>query len=178
MTLPRPGLQVLQRLRAQCTLPVVVISPNAGELDRTHILDQGADDFVPSPASPTEVVARVRSVLRRQTNGHDVSLEEKVSVLRAGPVVVDGRRRRVTVSGCEVVLTSMEFKLLGFLVTHAGRALSRDELFEHVWGYTIGDRSTVTVHVRRLREKIEPDPSRPSLVQTVWGYGYCFATDD
>ena len=172
------GLEVCRRLREMAPIPVIMLTALGEESDRIVGLDLGADDYVTKPFSPRELVARVKSVLRRAqaplaavgaagAGGGPVRLQ-------AGLVDVDVLAREVMVAGKTVSLTQREFELLVFLLRHPREAFTRQALLEHVWGYTFGDTSTVTVHVRRLREKIEPDPSKPDHIQTVWGVGYRF----
>ncbi|MGI8682677.1 MAG: response regulator transcription factor [Mycobacteriales bacterium] len=166
------GLSVVRRLRQLLPLmPVVLVSPRADEAERISGLAAGADDFLPWPTSPVELVARVRAVLRR-TQGQRAS--RPVPVLVAGPLVVDETRRRVEVFGEEAHLTLREFELLVFLMRHPEQPLRREVLLEQVWGYSFGEPSTVTVHIRRLRTKVEPDPGRPTAIRTAWGIGYLF----
>jgi DNA-binding response OmpR family regulator len=164
-------LAVFEQLRARSDVPIVMLSAMADEQDRVHGLNHGADDFVPRPVSPIELTARVASVLRRCQRR---SVEEIGGCLVAGPVVINERTRQVTVRSGSVELTALEFKLLLYFVRRPFTSLDRATLLEQVWGYTIGDGSTVTVHVRRLREKIERDPAAPTLIRTVWGSGYAF----
>ena len=166
------GLEVCRRLREAAPIPVVMLTARGEESDRVLGLELGADDYVSKPFSPREVVARVKAVLRRANQPQEGV--EDASPLVAGRLVVDVRAHEVRVDDQPVVLTSREFDLLVFLMRQPRRAFRREELLEHVWGYTYGDTSTVTVHVRRLREKIESDPSRPSQLTTVWGVGYRF----
>ncbi len=165
--LPVEGATAFHRLRASADVPVVMISPRGDAHERAWGLQLGADDFVPNPVSPEELVARVCSVLRRV--GKKQAPAERVPP-RA--LVFDVEGRRVRVLGTWVALTAIEFRLLAFLAGHPGRAFGRDELLEQVWGYTVGNVSTVTVHVRRLREKLEPEPAQPMFLVTVWGVGY------
>jgi DNA-binding response OmpR family regulator len=158
-----------ERLRACSDVPVVMISPRGDEHERTWGLMLGADDFVPNPVSPEELVARVHSVLRRSGRGPALVA---VDTRGADPFRFDVVGRRVCVLGTWIALTALEFRLLAFLTGHPTQAFSREELLERVWGYTVGNLSTVTVHVRRLREKIEPDPAHPVFLVTVWGVGY------
>jgi DNA-binding response OmpR family regulator len=158
-----------QRLRACSDVPVVMISPRGDEHERTWGLTLGADDFVPNPVSPEELVARVRSVLRRVGRAPALVV---VDIESPDPFQFDVVGRRVCVHGTWTALTALEFRLLAFLTGHPTQAFSREELLERVWGYTVGNLSTVTVHVRRLREKIEPDPAHPVFLVTVWGVGY------
>lgn len=136
--------------------------------DRVRLLDHGLDDVVPMPLSLEELEARVRSVLRR-TRRH---VEPASGPLVSGDLSLDAATSRVRVRGSWVDLTALESKLLGFLMRHPAQAFSRAALLEHVWGFTVGDTSTVSVHIRRLRMKLEKNPARPAIVKTVWGVGY------
>jgi DNA-binding response OmpR family regulator len=142
------------------------------EEDRLLGLEVGADDYLTKPFSPRELVLRVRSVLRRTNAMPPAGPADRL--LGAGDLVVDQAARVVTKGGRELTLKNKEFELLVFLLTHPCRVFRRDELMRAVWSYDFGDASTVTVHVRRLREKIEDDPARPKLLTTVWGVGYRF----
>jgi DNA-binding response OmpR family regulator len=164
------GLEVCRRLRAgRPDLPVVMLTARAEEEDRIAGLEVGADDYVVKPFSPRELALRVRSVLRR-TERHQSDPPPKVLI--DGDLVVDTRARSATQAGRPLALTVREFDLLAYLVANPGRALRRDELMRDVWGWDVGDLSTVTVHVRRLREKVEADPAAPVRLATVWGVGY------
>lgn len=161
------GLELCRRMRARDgDVAVVMLTALGEEADRVVGLEIGADDYVTKPFSPRELVLRVRSVLRR-TAPQDTPL-----VLRDGGLVVDAARRVALLGDRELALTVREFDLLAFLMRHPGRAFKRSELLDAVWGWTFGDHSTVTVHVRRLREKIEADPAEPTRIVTVWGVGY------
>jgi DNA-binding response OmpR family regulator len=164
------GLEVCRRLRAQWPdLPVVMLTARGEEEDRIAGLEVGADDYVVKPFSPRELALRVRSVLRRseQRNGTDGA-----EVLVDGDLRVDTGARVVTLRGADLSLTAREFDLLTFVMSHPSKALRREELMREVWGWEFGDQSTVTVHVRRVREKIELDPANPTRLVTVWGVGY------
>jgi DNA-binding response OmpR family regulator len=164
-----PGLEVARLLRNECPVPIVMLTALGEEEDRIVGLEQGADDYITKPFSPRELVLRVGSVLRRaRSSAHRIQLPP----ITDDGLMVDGAARRAVLDGAELGLTVREFDLLAFLIRHPGRAFSRSELLEHVWGWTFGDQSTVTVHVRRLREKLEKDPTRPSRIATVWGVGY------
>jgi DNA-binding response OmpR family regulator len=166
------GLEVCRRLRsADPDLPVVMLTARGEEDDRVLGLSLGADDYLAKPFSPRELVLRVQSVLRRAARS---SITTPPETLRDGGLVVDVARRTASLDGTDLALTVREFDLLVFLMRNPGRALRRVELLEAVWGWTFGDQSTVTVHVRRLREKIEPDPAAPKRIVTVWGLGYRF----
>jgi DNA-binding response OmpR family regulator len=164
-----PGLEVCQRLRAAMPVPVVMLTALGEEEDRILGLEMGADDYITKPFSPREFVLRVGSVLRRARSPRPA--------VQLPPIVDDGltvdvAARRAVLGGQELALTGREFDLLAFLIQHPARAFTRSELLEQVWGWTFGDHSTVTVHVRRLREKVEGDPTAPSRIATVWGVGY------
>jgi DNA-binding response OmpR family regulator len=164
------GLEVCRRLRARGDdVPVVMLTALGEESDRIVGLELGADDYVTKPFSPRELVLRVQSVLRR---AGPPSVPAGVDRLTDGDLVVDTGRRLARRGDTELALTVREFDLLVFLMRHPGRVLGRAELLESVWGWTFGDQSTVTVHVRRLREKVEVDPAHPGRILTVWGVGY------
>ncbi|MFJ3217477.1 response regulator transcription factor [Kitasatospora sp. NPDC086801] len=173
------GLEVLRRLRASAegaALPVVLLTAKGDEADRILGLELGADDYVTKPFSPRELVLRVQSVLRRARAGSGAAggtADGPVGgVLRSGDVTLDPKARRAHRGARELALTLREFDLLAFLLRHPGTVFSRQDLMRQVWGWDFGDLSTVTVHVRRLREKIEDDPAAPALISTVWGVGY------
>jgi DNA-binding response OmpR family regulator len=165
------GLEVCRRLRALAPVPIIILTARGQENDRIIGLDLGADDYVAKPFSTKELVARVRAVLRR-ARGPLAAAPEPTRVLVDGDLEVDITARQARRAGEVVSLTAREFELLAFLARHPHQAFRREEILDHVWGYRYGDTSTVTVHVRRLREKIEPDPSRPERIATVWGVGY------
>lgn len=166
------GLEVCRRLRADRPVPVIMLTARGDEDDRIAGLELGADDYVTKPFSPRELVLRVESVLRRSRTGTPAGGGQPVP-RRAG-IQLDPQTRRATKDGQPLTLTLREFDLLAHFLTHPGRAHSREELMRDVWGWDFGDLSTVTVHVRRLRAKIEDDPAAPRLIQTVWGVGYRF----
>ncbi|HET6850517.1 MAG TPA: response regulator transcription factor [Gaiellales bacterium] len=170
LMLPRlSGLDVLKLVRLETDVPVVILSARASEAERIAGLRLGADDYVVKPYSPREVVERVRAVLRRSAG------RPGIRTTQFGDVEVDGERREVRRGGVAVHTTRKEFELLQLLAGSPGRTFSRSELLEEVWGYSWpGHGDTVTVHVRRVREKIEPDPSRPRHLVTVRGVGYRF----
>jgi DNA-binding response OmpR family regulator len=161
------GLEVCRRLRLAGEVPIIMLTALGAETDRVAGLQRGADDYVTKPFSPRELALRVDSVLRRTD-----SVPATPPVLTDGDLVLDSTRHEARRAGAPLALTSREFDLLRFLVANPGVAYSRDDLLQQVWGWSVGDSSTVTVHVRRLREKIEPDPKRPVRLVTVWGVGY------
>jgi two-component system response regulator ResD len=165
------GLEVCDLLRsARPDLPIVMLTALGEESDRVIGLEHGADDYIVKPFSPRELVLRVQSVLRR--SGVVAAAGALPRRLVSGDVEIDVPGRSLAVGGRSVTLTSREFDLLVHLMVHPGRAYTRTQLMREVWGWEFGDTSTVTVHVRRLREKIEADPSHPRRLVTVWGVGY------
>ena len=167
------GLEVCRRLRASAPVPVIMLTALGEEADRITGLELGADDYVAKPFSPRELTARVKAVLRRAA-GAMPAVPARETVLTAGPLEVDVLVHEARLNGELVPLTAKEFDLLTHLMRNPRRAFRREELLEDVWGFAYGDTSTVTVHIRRLREKIEADPSAPRYVCTVWGVGYRF----
>ena len=163
------GLEVCGRLRQRSAVPVVMLTALGEEEDRIAGLQLGADDYVTKPFSPRELALRVTSVLRR---ARAVQASPVSRSLVDGGLKVDLGARSASLDGRELSLTTREFDLLTFLLTNPGKAFNRAELLERVWGWEFGDQSTVTVHVRRLREKIEADSARPTRIATVWGVGY------
>lgn len=167
------GLEVFKRLRTISAIPVIMLTAKGEETDRIVGLELGADDYITKPFSPRELVARVKAVLRRATTG--TLLETGERTLVRGDLRIDPRERTVTIRDKNADLTGKEFDLLWFLASHPGQVFTRTQLLDHVWGYEFyGDSSTVTVHIRRLREKIESDPANPQILSTVWGVGYKF----
>jgi DNA-binding response OmpR family regulator len=164
------GLELCRWIRARSELPVIMLTARGDEADRIVGLDLGADDYVTKPFSPRELAARVRTVLRRTEPS--VGKAERLSF---EGLDIDAPTREVTRNGDGLRLTAKEFDLLWFLANHPRQVFSRDQLMDRVWGYEAAlDTGTVTVHIRRLREKIEHDPSHPRFLQTVWGVGYRF----
>ena len=163
------GLEVFRRLREHAPVPVVMLTALGDEADRLVGLELGADDYVTKPFSPRELVLRVQSVLRRSAGP---LAPIAATVLSDGDLEVDVAAHQATRGGLPLGLTSREYDLLVFLLQHPRQAFSREELLKQVWGWEYADHSTVTVHVRRLREKVEPDPRCPVRVVTVFGVGY------
>jgi DNA-binding response OmpR family regulator len=163
------GLEMFRRLRARSPVPVVMLTALGEESDRISGLQLGADDYVTKPFSPAELALRVTSVLRRSRATPPLV---SADVLADGELAVDVAGRWASRDGAALALTGREFDLLVFLLRHRGQVFTRVELLDRVWGWSFGDHSTVTVHVRRLREKIEADPTRPVRIATVWGVGY------
>jgi DNA-binding response OmpR family regulator len=162
------GLEVCRRLRERWPVPIVMLTALGEETDRLVGLETGADDYVTKPFSPRELALRVRSVLRRARG----ALAPAGETITDGHLTVDAGAHEVRLGSAEVSLTAREFDLLAFLMRHPRQAYTRADLLAKVWGWDFGDSSTVTVHVRRLREKIEEDPTTPRRIVTVWGVGY------
>jgi DNA-binding response OmpR family regulator len=162
------GLALCRWIRATSDLPVILLTARGDEADRIVGLELGADDYVTKPFSPRELASRVKTVLRRAQP--DAPPRERIEL---GPLVLDAARHEARRDGATVRLTAREFELLWFLASNPNRVFSRDQLMARVWGYSSAlDTGTVTVHIRRLREKLEDDASRPELIETVWGVGY------
>jgi two-component system alkaline phosphatase synthesis response regulator PhoP len=170
------GLEVCKRLRLKSTVPIIMLTARSDEVDKILGLEIGADDYLPKPFSFRELLARIRSLFRR------VALDQQAegsSMLKIGNLMIDGVARKAIKNQLEIQLSAREFDLLYFLMSQAGRACSRQELLNQVWGMEwSGDPRTLEVHIRWLRLKIEDDPTNPGYIQTVRGYGYRFISPD
>ena len=170
------GLEVCRRLRERWPIPVVMLTALGDETDRLAGFEIGADDYVTKPFSPRELAMRVRSVLLRSRSAAPTGVPDapgpEQGILTDRDVTVDLAAHEVRIGGKLVQLTSREYDLLVFLLRNPRQAFTREQLLSEVWGWTFGDTSTVTVHVRRLREKLETDPTLPRRIVTVWGVGY------
>ena len=165
------GTEVCRELRQRSSVPIIMLTAKDSEVDIVVGLELGADDYVTKPYSTRELLARIRAVLRRQTDDSDLD----DGVLTAGPVRMDVDKHQVTVDGREIAMPLKEFELLELLLRNAGRVLTRGQLIDRVWGADyFGDTKTLDVHVKRIRSKIEPDPSNPRMLVTVRGLGYRF----
>jgi DNA-binding response OmpR family regulator len=165
------GLEVCRRLREHWPIPVVMLTALGEETDKVVGFETGADDYVTKPFSPSELTLRVRSVLRR-ARGTGLQGAPSLGVLADGGLRVDLGAHEARMGDELVALTSREYDLLVFFMRHQRQVFTREELLDQVWNWSFGDTSTVTVHVRRLREKLEPHPTRPQRIVTVWGVGY------
>ena len=166
----RGGFEICRTLRASSEVPILLVSARGADVDKVRGLGLGADDYITKPFSPAELVARVKAHLARyeRLRGGTGALP-----ITAGSLVIERGSMRVTVAGREVTLTAREFDVLALLASHPDRVFGREEIFARIWGQeAFGDVSTVTVHIRRIREKIEVDPSQPRIIETVWGVGY------
>ena len=170
------GLQVCQQIREFSDVPIVMLTAKGEDLDKILGLEYGADDYITKPFNILEVKARLKAIMRRTAQKSVPDKKEKV--IRSGDLVLEQESRRVTISGKEINLTAKEYDLLELLVFNPNKVYSRENLLNLVWGYenpNPGDVRTVDVHIRRLREKIEENPSEPKFVHTKWGVGYYFA---
>ena len=168
------GIDVCRALRTRSSVPVIMVTARDSEIDKVVGLELGADDYITKPYSARELIARIRAVLRRGGVVADDD-DAAIGVLEVGPVRMDVQRHTVTASGVDVTLPLKEFDLLEYLLRNAGRVLTRSQLIDRVWGADyVGDTKTLDVHVKRLRSKIEPDPSHPRHLITLRGLGYKF----
>jgi len=163
------GFELCRQIRKKSDVPILFLSARDGDVDKIRGLGLGGDDYITKSATPGEVVARIKAVLRR----HRDVMPSSTVVLDFGRLVLDVRAHEVMVDGRRVALTAREFELLRLLAEHPRQVFTREQLFRHFWG-EIGDRHTVTVHIGRIREKIEADPSHPKYILTLWGVGYRF----
>lgn len=169
------GFELCKQIREICDVPILIVSAKKEEVDKIRGFGLGADDFVTKPFSPSELVARAKAHLSRYQRLVGSSKKESTEEIRIRELTIDKVSRRVYVHGREVAFTVREFDLLVFFALHPNRVFSKEELFERIWGLeSMGDIATVTVHVRRVREKIETDPSNPQFIETIWGAGYRF----
>jgi two-component system response regulator RegX3 len=166
------GLDVCRQIRLRSTVPIIMVTAKSTELDTVVGLEVGADDYVAKPYRMRELVARIRAALRR-ARPEEVAPTTSPEAIEVGPIRLDPARHEVTIRGEEVHLPLKEFELLEMLLTNAGRALTREQLIDRVWGpHYVGDTKTLDVHVKRLRARLEEDPSRPTLITTIRGLGY------
>ncbi|MFO7294709.1 MAG: response regulator transcription factor [Clostridia bacterium] len=167
------GMEVCKAIRAKSAIPIIMLSAKKSDADKILSLGLGADDYVTKPFSPKELVARVKAQLRRYRQF--TYAPRKAEVLSFHDLLIDLSGHTVYVKGQPVSLSTKEFEILSFLALHPNQVFTREEIFKHVWGYNeYGDINTVTVHISKIREKIEEDPSNPVYIQTVWGVGYKF----
>lgn len=167
------GLELCRKIRSTSNIPIIMLSAKKEDTDKILGLGLGADDYMTKPFSPRELIARVQSQLRRYT---DLSgSQNRSDTLDFGDLIIDPAARIVTVRGETIPFSVKEFEILHYLAINMNQALSREKIFENIWGFNeYGDINTVTVHIRKIREKIERDPSKPEYIETVWGIGYKF----
>ena len=177
--LPRmDGFQVCREIRAQKDVPILMVSAKREDIDKIRGLGLGADDYISKPFSPSELVARVKAHISRyeRLTSRAGAAPKDEDVLKVGELEIHLKKHRVFSQGKEAFLTNREFELLAFLAKHPGIVFSRERIFDRVWGLdAAGDTATVMVHINRIREKIDPDPTQPIYIETVWGAGYRFA---
>ncbi|RXZ77879.1 DNA-binding response regulator [Paenibacillaceae bacterium] len=168
------GFEICRQLREKKDIPILMVSAKKEEIDKIKGLGLGADDYMTKPFSPGELVARVKAHLSRYDRLIG-SREEQAEQVRIRGLIIEKPSRRVFINEREVSLTSKEYDLLLFMAVHPNRVFGKEELFERIWGMdSMGELTTVTVHIRRIREKIELDPSTPQYIETIWGVGYRF----
>lgn len=168
------GYQILREVRQNKNTPIVMISAKKEDFDKIRGLGLGADDYMTKPFSPSEMVARAKAHISRheKLTGSQSSPEEKTISIRG--LEVNNSLKRVLLNGKELILTAKEFDILYLLISHPNKVFSKQDIFDQVWGDSFGDISTITVHIRKIREKVEPDPSHPKYIETLWGIGYRF----
>ncbi len=172
--LPRlSGVEVCRQIRKKSRVPIIMVTAKSAEIDTVVGLEVGADDYVTKPYRIRELAARMRAVLRRSTESADATAGLSDGTIQVGAVLLDAQAHRVTADGVELALPLKEFELLHLLLANAGRVLPRDTLIDRIWGHDyVGDTKTLDVHVKRLRSKLEADPSNPVLITTIRGLGY------
>ena len=169
------GFQICRELRKVKELPILMVSARQEDIDKIRGLGLGADDYIIKPFSPSELVARVKAHLARYERLTATTVPNKIKSINIGDLEIQPETHRIFREGIEITLTNKEFELLLFLAENPGIVFSKDKLFDQIWGFdAIGDTATVMVHINRLREKIEPEPSKPIYIETVWGAGYRF----
>ncbi|MGM1049454.1 MAG: response regulator transcription factor [Bacillota bacterium] len=169
------GIELCRQIRETCITPILILSARGSDTDKVLGLGFGADDYMTKPFSLSELVARINAHLRR---GSMDSRPKHDELLQYGSLIIDKKAYKVTIEGLEISLSAKEFELLYYLSKHKNQVFSKSQLLDAVWGYeTFGDESTITVYIRRLREKLESDPSNPTFIKTVWGVGYKFSLD-
>ena len=167
------GLRATMEIRRERNIPIIMLSAKSEDTDKILGLNMGADDYITKPFNPLELIARVKSQLRRYTMLGSLPEADNESVFTIGGLTLDDTHKTVTVDGDDVHLTPLEYKILFLLIRNPGRVFSIDEIYERVWGEdSFGAGSTVTVHIRRIREKIEIDPKNPKYLKVMWGIGY------
>lgn len=180
LTLPDvDGIDLCRQIRDKSTTPILILSARGSDTDKVLGLGFGADDYMTKPFSLSELVARINAHLRRVEGMVSKSTQSDSEVIYIGNLKIDKKAYILTVDNREISLSAKEFELLYFLATHTNQVFTKSQLLDAVWGYTsIGDENTITVYIRRLREKVEVDPSRPIYIRTIWGVGYKLNVDD
>ncbi len=168
------GFSILRELRKNKDIPVLMISAKKEEFDKIRGLGLGADDYMTKPFSPSEMVARVKAHISRHQKLTNTSTSQKQESIRIRGLEVNNNFKNVSHNGVDIPLTSKEFDILYLLISNPNKVFSKQEIFDQIWGDSFGDISTITVHIRKIREKIESDPSNPEYIETLWGIGYRF----
>lgn len=167
------GFDLCKKLRMDLDIPILIVTAKKDDIDKIRGFDRGADDYIEKPFNPNELVARIKAHIARYNRL--VQRESDSQIIKVGELTIDTLSRRVVIKGVERTLTAKEYELLVFLASHPNMVFSKDHLFERLWSAdAIGDSSTITVHIRKVREKIEEDPSAPQFIETIWGVGYRF----
>ncbi|HZG56815.1 response regulator transcription factor [Paenibacillus sp.] len=167
------GFELCKKLRSEVDIPILIVTAKKEDIDKIRGFDRGADDYIEKPFNPNELVARIKAHIARYQRL--IHKDGDAHAIKIGALSIETRSRRVFVNDVERVLTAKEYELLSFLATHSNIVFSKEHLFERLWSAdSIGDSSTITVHIRKIREKIEEDPSNPKYIETVWGVGYRF----
>jgi len=170
------GYEICKKIRESKEIPILMVSAKTDDIDKIRGFGLGADDFIVKPFSPSELVARVKAHLSRYNRL--VQKDQNDNQIQVGGLLINQQSRKIFVEGEEKIFTTKEFNLLTFLASNPNQVFSKDHLFDRIWGFdSIGDNSTVTVHIRKIREKIENDPSNPDYIETVWGAGYRFKSN-
>lgn len=167
------GIHAIMKIREESSIPIIILSAKTQDNDKVLGLNLGADDYVAKPFNPLELIARVKSQIRRYTNFGTIKDEPEEKVYSTGGLVINDDRKEVTVDGEPVKLTRIEYNILLFLVQNKGKVFSIEQIYEHIWKEeAYGADNTVTVHIRHIREKIEIDPKNPKYLKVIWGIGY------
>ncbi|OPY58728.1 MAG: Transcriptional regulatory protein WalR [Pelotomaculum sp. PtaU1.Bin065] len=169
------GFEICRTIRDRINIPIIIVSAKKEDIDKIRGLGLGADDYMTKPFSPAELVARVKSHLARYNRLVNQTVADRPEELKIKGLAINKSSRRVYLDGLEIQFTTKEFDLLVFLAENPDRVLSKEQIFEKIWGFdNLGEIATVAVHIRRVREKIEKDPSNPEYIETIWGTGYRF----
>ena len=169
----KDGIQTLEEIRKNKTIPVIMLSAKSEDYDKISGLDQGADDYITKPFNPLELIARVKSNIRRYVDFGNINKNEKTNILKSGDLSIDDESKKVMVEGKEIKLTATEYNILKFLLKNKGKVFSISQIYENVWNEeSYGAENIIAVHIRHIREKIEINPKEPKYLKVMWGIGY------
>ena len=169
----KDGLQTLEEIRKNKTIPVIMLSAKSEDYDKISGLDLGADDYITKPFNPLEIIARVKSNIRRYVDFGNINKNEKTNILKSGDLSIDDESKKVMVEGKEIKLTATEYNILKFLLKNKGKVFSISQIYENVWNEeSYGAENIIAVHIRHIREKIEINPKEPKYLKVIWGIGY------